>query len=169
MGDLSREELLDKIEKDARNYERKYHGCSRCTVRSLVENLDLGDGSVVKASEPLAAGIAMRGETCGALLGGLLVLGLSTAGEEMIEIDPEDETTLVPLATGYNLCRKVEEKIGSTLCHEIQEMKVGRSFNMTDPEEYEEFKKAGGYEVCPKIVGKIARMTAELILDKQER
>lgn len=162
---MSKEKRLDKIEKDANKYEKEYHGCGRCVVRSIIENLDIGSYSLVKAAGPLAGGIAMRGQTCGALLGGLLLLGLETSSDKMIEIKPDDKSTLISLASGFNLCRKVEKEMGSTICNDIQEARLGRSFNIADPEEYKKFKEAGGYEECPKVVGEIAKMTAEMILE----
>ncbi|MBW1703390.1 MAG: C_GCAxxG_C_C family protein, partial [Deltaproteobacteria bacterium] len=78
----SRDELLDKIEKAAHDYERDFHGCSRCVLKPLQDHLNLGDDASLKASTTLAAGVAMRGETCGALLGGLLAVGIVTASEE---------------------------------------------------------------------------------------
>ena len=60
----SRTELLDKIEKAAHDYERDFHGCSRCVLKPLQDHLGLGDDSSLKASTTLAAGVAMRGETC---------------------------------------------------------------------------------------------------------
>jgi len=79
----SREELLNKIEETAHNYEKEFHGCSRCVFKALQDHLDLGDGPTLKASTPLAAGVAMRGETCGALLGGMLAVGIVTAEEDL--------------------------------------------------------------------------------------
>ena len=78
-----KEELLDRIEETARNYERDYHGCSRCVLLSLQKHLNLGNDLTFQASTPLAGGVAMRGETCGALLGGLLAVGLVTASKEI--------------------------------------------------------------------------------------
>jgi len=57
-----RDELLKKIEKEAHDYERDFHGCSRCVLKPLQDNLNLGDEASLKASTPLAAGVAMRGD-----------------------------------------------------------------------------------------------------------
>jgi len=81
--ELPKKELLEKIEQAAHNYERDYHGCSRCVLRSLQEHLNLGDDFTLQASTPLAVGIAFQGKTCGALLGGLLAIGLATASQDM--------------------------------------------------------------------------------------
>ena len=162
---LSKEELLDKIEQTAHDYERDYHGCSRCTLRALQEHLNLGDGSTFLASTPLAGGIAFQGDTCGALLGGLLAVGLATASPNI-----EDEAALMStMASGYFYLRRFIREIGSSRCRDIQTVRLGRSFNMLDPEEYERSKEAGAYRECPKVVGKAARIAANFILELRER
>jgi len=161
----SRDELLDKIEKAAHDYERDFHGCSRCVLKPLQDHLNLGDDASLKASTTLAAGVAMRGETCGALLGGLLAVGIVTASEEFKDTDALTNS----LAAGFRLARIVEKEFGTTNCTKIQTDKLGRFYSLADPEQYEEFIEAGGYRECPKVVGKIARMTAEFILDYRDR
>jgi len=161
----SRDELLDKIEKAAHDYERDFHGCSRCVLKPLQDHLNLGDDASLKASTTLAAGVAMRGETCGALLGGLLAVGIVTASEEFKDVNALTNS----LASGFRLARIVEKEFGTTNCTKIQTDKLGRFYSLADPEQYEEFIEAGGYRECPKVVGKIARMTAEFILDYRDR
>ena len=162
---LSREELLNQVEETAHNYEKEFHGCSRCVLKSLQDHFDLGDVATFKASTPLAAGVAMRGETCGALLGGLLAVGMVTAKEEI-----EDEDALNnSMASGFRLARKFEKEFGTTTCVKIQTDRLGKFFNFADPKQYDAFKEAGGYVECPKVVAKAARITAEFILDYQEK
>ena len=157
----SREELLNKVEETAHDYEKEFHGCSRCVFKALQDHLDLGDGPSLKASTPLAAGVAMRGETCGALIGGLLAVGIVTAKEDL-----KDSNALnTSLAAGFRLARKVEKEFGTTNCTKIQTDRLGRFYSLADPEQYKAFIEAGGYVECPKVVGKIARMASEFILD----
>ncbi|MBW1714812.1 MAG: C_GCAxxG_C_C family protein [Deltaproteobacteria bacterium] len=157
----SREELLNKVEETAHGYEKEFHGCSRCVFKALQDYLDLGDGICLKASTPLAAGVAMRGETCGALIGGLLAVGIVTAQEDLKDSNVLNNS----LAAGFRLARKVEKEFGTTNCTKIQTERLGRFYSLADPEQYKAFIEAGGYVECPKVVGKIARMTAEFILD----
>jgi C_GCAxxG_C_C family probable redox protein len=161
----SKEELLDRIEKEAHDYERDFHGCSRCVFKPLQDNLDLGDESSLKASTPLAAGVAMRGETCGAFLGGLLALGIATASEDLKDVNALTNS----LAAGFRLARNVEKEFGTTNCTKIQTDKLGRFYSLADPEQYKAFIEAGGYKECPKVVAKIARMTANFILDYRDK
>jgi len=165
LEEISREELLDKIEEAAHNYEREFHGCSRCVFKALQDHFDIGDGPSVKASTPLAAGVAMRGETCGALIGGLLAVGMVTADEDLRDVDALNNS----LAAGFRLARRVEKEFGTTSCTKIQTDKLGRYFSLADPEQYRAFIEAGGYVECPKVVGRIARITAEFILDYLEK
>ena len=161
----SREELLNQVEEAAHNYEKEFHGCSRCVLKGLQDHFDLGDGATFKASTPLAAGVAMRGETCGALLGGLLAVGMVTATEEIEDADALNNS----LASGFRLARKFEKEFGTTTCVKIQTDRLGKFYNFADPEQYDAFIEAGGYVECPKVVAKTARITAEFILDYQEK
>jgi C_GCAxxG_C_C family probable redox protein len=163
--ETSREELLDKIEETAHHYEKEFHGCSRCVFKALQNHLNLGDGPSLKASTPLAAGVAMRGETCGALIGGLLAVGIVTAHEDLKDSDALNNS----LAAGFRLARKVEKEFGTTSCTKIQTDVLGKFYSLADPEQYKAFIEAGGYVECPKVVGKIARITAEFILDYLEK
>jgi len=162
---VSKEELLNKIEKSAHDYEREFHGCSRCVFKALQEHLDLGDADTLKASTPLAAGVAMRGETCGALLGGLMAVGILTAKEDLKDVD----ALTTALGAGFRLARRVEKEFGTTNCTKIQTDRVGRFYSLADPDQYKAFISAGGYTECSKVVGRIARITAEFILDYLEK
>jgi len=158
---LSKEELLREVEQAAQTYASKYHGCSRCVLLSLQEKLKLGDDLTFQASTPLAGGIAMMGGACGALTGGLLALGLVVSSKRL-----EDEAAFRrSLKTGFELCKRFEKEFGSTLCRDLLKARLGRFFNLADPREAEEAKKAGLYEECPKIVGKAARLAAEFLLE----
>lgn len=159
--EFSREELLNKIEETAHNYEKEFHGCSRCVFKALQVHFGLGDGSALKASTPLAAGVAMRGETCGALLGGLLAVGIVTAKADLKDSNALNNS----LAAAFRLARRVEKEFGTTSCARIQTDKLGKFYSLADPEQYKAFIEAGGYVECPKVVGIIARMAAEAILD----
>ena len=160
----SKEESLALIEEVAHSYEKSYHGCSRSALKALQDHLNLGDGLIFKASTPLAAGIAMKGETWGALLAGLLAVGMATASEKM----EDEEAFNQSMIAGFRLVRRFEKEFGSITCGELQKTRLGRPFNMADPDDYQEFIKAGGYTECPKLVGKAARLIAEFIWDLKE-
>ena len=121
----------------------------------------MGSNEVFKAGSALAAGVAKRGETCGALLGGLIALGIVTAKEDFGDAGALANS----MGLGFRLARLIEKELGSTNCAEIQKSKLGKSYNFADPNQYKEFVADGGYVECPKVVGKVARITGNFIFD----
>jgi len=165
MEDERKEALLNNVEKEAEENEKKYRGCSRSCLLALQRHFSIGDSNTIKASTPLAAGIAFKGETCGALLAGIMALGLITATDDL-----EDQTALAStLGAGYKLYNRFVKEMGTSNCFEIQRKNLGRSYNLADPKEYEEFQREGGYNVCSKVVGQAARLTAQMILELREK
>jgi len=95
----------------------------------------------------------------------LLAVGAATASDEL----DDAETLTNSLAAGFRFVRRVEKELGSTICTKIQTDRLGKFYSIADPEQYQAFIDAGGYVECPKVVGKIARMAAEFILDYKEK
>ena len=156
----SHDELLDRIEERARYYEKEYHGCSQCTLLALQEHLELGDGGAFKAATPLIGGIALAGDVCGAVIGGLMAIGL-IYGRERIEDTGKIMETLRPASL---FCSRFEKEFGNILCRELHQRMFGRWYDMRKDEDYAEYRRIGGYEKCANLAGKAARMAGELIL-----
>ena len=69
------------------------------------------------------------------------------------------------------LAKKVREKFveefGSVICNEVQKKKLGRSYDLWDPEDNKAFNKAGAHEdKCPDVTGKAARFAARILLEE---
>jgi len=129
----------------------------------LQEKLNVGSKEVFKAGSALAAGVAKRGETCGALTGAILAIG-TLVGRERLEDKEQLQISMEVADRIYVLFR---EKVGHTLCSEIHKIRYGRAFRLYVPEESEAFHHMGGHsrEGCPEVCGIAARIAAEVILD----
>jgi C_GCAxxG_C_C family probable redox protein len=161
----SREELLAAIEQEALELEKTYHGCSRCVLIPIQKHLGLANGEVARASAPLAGGIALSGNTCGALLGGMLAVGLCVADENL----ENGQAFLDTMGASFRLMRRFQKEFGATTCRELQIDRLGAYYNMASPDEYKEFVKAGGYDVCSTLVGKASRLAAEFLLEMSDK
>lgn len=100
------------------------------------------------------------GETSGALIGGVMVIGLVLGREELENIQAYRDT----MEASYKLYYRFKEELESTICFEIQKSLLGRSFDFKIDEEAEGWYKAGGLEKCPMVCAIAARIAADIIL-----
>jgi C_GCAxxG_C_C family probable redox protein len=160
----SREKLLDRVAWAAYYNDRVYEGCSRSVLQALQIHLHLGDGEALRASTALAGGVARMGESCGALTGGIMAIGLVLGRGELEDIRAYRDT----MEASYEMFNRFKEEIGGTMCSEIQKKLFGRSFDFKKTEEAEEWYKAGGLERCPMVCAIAARIAADIILTQKE-
>ena len=123
----------------------------------------MGSKEVFKAGSALAAGVAKRGETCGALTGAIMAIG-TLVGRERLE---DKEQLQISLEVADQIYVLFKERVGHTLCSEIHKIRYGRTFRLYIPEESEAFHNMGGHsrKGCPEVCGIAARIAAEVILD----
>ena len=92
---------IDKAAQLAHEYELKYFGCSQTTLAGLIEAFGIGGQDLLRASTCLAGGMARRGHVCGALSGGLMMIGFLT-GRDDLEMFPQYQGEWT---TGINFTR----------------------------------------------------------------
>src|SRR3970040_3032669 len=73
--EASKEEVLKKISDDAHQILLRSGNCAQTSFLVLKEQFNIDDGMIVKALTPFP-GVGLRGETCGAVIGSLMALGL---------------------------------------------------------------------------------------------
>ncbi len=155
--------LLDqKVDK----YMQISFNCAQSSFLALKDQFALEENGIVKALTPLA-GIAERGETCGAVIGPLMAFGLIYGRDENRLGDWEIyRNSLVPSG---EFCRLFEKEYGSTMCSTIQNKQFGRCYELTNPEELQQFQKNGATEKCSEVVKKAVRIAARIILEKEKQ
>ena len=156
---------MQLLDQKVDHYMQLSHHCAQSSFLALKEQFGLEGDQIVKALTPLT-GIAERGETCGAVTGPLMVFGLvyGRGPNRLSDWDTYRES-LVPSG---EFCTLFEKEFGSTMCHDIQNVKFGKCFRLTNPEELQEFQKAGATEHCSAVVRKAVRIAANIILDDSE-
>ena len=163
-------ELLDRVEQDGTACEKEMHACARCALLAVARNLKLADDECIdaalRAAMPLSGGIAGTRNQGGALVGGIMAIGLA-----MVKGSPREaavEERKASMKAAKQLYRWFEKEIGHVRCYDIRDAGLGRSFDTSDPGEMQNFVAAGGYELCGGVVGKTARRAAEMILEAQQ-
>jgi C_GCAxxG_C_C family probable redox protein len=128
----STEKILDRIAKAAYDNDRAYEGCTRCVLAALQEHLhllhdDKAYRAVLKASTALAAGVARRGETCGALTGAIMAVGL-VAGAGRLD---DAEGYVKAMKAAAEVFDRFKNDYGTVKCFEIQEKLFWRHYDFS--------------------------------------
>lgn len=161
---MPRDLVMKMLDQKVDQYMQLSHHCAQSSFIALKEQFGLDGEQIIKALTPMP-GIAERGETCGAVTGPLMAMGL-IYGRDIKQLDNWDayQESLIP--TGH-FCEQFEKKFGTTLCSEVQEVKFGRCFRLTDPGELQDFQNAGATEHCSEVVKTAVHMAAEIILEDE--
>jgi C_GCAxxG_C_C family probable redox protein len=153
-----------RIERAVVSNMKKYKGCCRCVVDALQKNLGLDDSYVIKAAIPLGAGVARSGETCGALIGGLMIIGMVYGPDQLDEWTSPAYTKT--MEESLKLYDRFRNKFGTTTCYNLQNVVFSRSFNLKTIDERKQLFEANNNAGFPVIKAAV-RMTARQILNDQ--
>lgn len=161
---MPRDLVMKMLDQKVDQYMLLSHHCAQSSFLALKEQFGLEGDQIIKALTPMP-GIAERGETCGAVTGPLMAMGL-IYGRDIHHLDNWEayQSSLIP--TG-RFCEQFEKEFGTTLCSKVQEVKFGRCFRLTDPGELQEFQNAGATEHCSEVVKSAVHMAAVIILEDE--
>ena len=154
---------IEKAADLAYQYEMKYFGCSQTVLYALMETFGVGSQNILRAATTFSGGVARRGNVCGSLSGGLIMIGLLTGRDDLEMLDQYQRG----MNFADRLCKKFEEVYGSVVCKDIQKIKFGRSFNLLKAEEREALHEAmkSNPDGCQAVVRDAARWTAEIVTE----
>jgi len=169
---MTNEERIQRVKRKA--LENDFHsGCSQAVLGALQEEFRIGNKESFKAATVLSGGVARQGETCGAIIGALLALGL-VIGRERMEDEEAYKAMMEPsIEVRTRFKEELKKQFGfegdleNTLCCHIQEKIYGKSFYLANEEERQAFLAAGGHSEtgCPKTCGIAAQVAAEKLLE----
>ncbi|MFW6016124.1 MAG: C-GCAxxG-C-C family protein [bacterium] len=154
--------VLEEVEKSA--YEnlmsKRTLACSQAVNLAIQEKLFDGevDELIIKALAPFAGG-SRENSLCGALVGGIMALGIKY-GVEMDQM-----SSLKSLKDSYQpaikFYKEFDKENKSRFCFDI----IG--YNLNIEEERDEWLEQNGWELCAKRCGQAARSAAKIILEDQ--
>jgi C_GCAxxG_C_C family probable redox protein len=164
----SKEEILETAFTAAKQYEMKSGGCPQCALAGIFDALAIENDDIFKAATGLADGIGLTGSGhCGAISGGVLAISY------LFGRDKKDFGDIMKLVEANLLAKKLVERFmeqyGTCRCADLQTSFFGRFFNLLDPNDLQAALEAGMLERCSTLVGEVARMTTEIILEARDK
>lgn len=133
--------------------------CSQAILAAFAADLGMDRTTALKLASGFGGGMAATGQTCGAVTGAIMVIGLAKGN-----ITVEDETSKNrTYAAVTKFIRRFEKIHGSVNCTEL----LGH--DLRDPDAYKRAKESGLFKtLCPQFVKSAARLLRE-VLPKDNR
>ena len=158
----NKQQILDRVQQRAEEYNFLARNCARGTALAVMEEFGLGNMEIIKALSPFP-GFGGTGWMCGGVTGGLIALGLYFGSEDVQDYDAVGATIMA----ARKFMPRFEEKVGAVVCPTIHEDVVfGRYMDpAASPENMQAFAEAQGFEKCGLLPGIGARLAAEIIIE----
>ena len=157
----SKEAVYKQLDELVDTYLPVFGTCSQTSFYALNKTFNLKADIIVKALASFP-GIAMRGETCGAVSGSLMGIAL------IYESDKYDEKGAKKLSQGPSetFCSEFENKYSSTRCRDVINHNMGKEYVITKAEDYNVPIREGAFKHCSGVIKNAVHHAADIILEK---
>ena len=161
----NKQQILDRIQQRAEEYNLIARNCARSTALAVLEEFGLGNMEVIKALSPFP-GFGGTGWMCGGVTGGLIALGLYFGSEDLQGYEAVGRA----IQAAREFMPRFEQQAGALTCPKLHEDVVfGRYMDpAANPENMETFAQEKGFEKCGIFPGTGARIAAEIIIDSMK-
>lgn len=161
----NKEEILDRVQRRAEEYNFIFKNCAQGTALAVMEEFGLGDMEIIKALTPFP-GVGGTGEICGGITGSLIAFGLYFGSDDRLDYQAMNETIM----TSQKFMAFFEGEIGHIYCADIIETVIlGHRLNPGESEEaMVAFTQEKGFEKCGLPPGIGSRLAAEFIIDSMK-
>ena len=152
--------FLEEWRTKAFDMEMQNHGCSQVVVQTFLDLFEEDNVPLFMAASPFAAGMSLTGHNCGALVGGLMILG-TVFGRKNIRDGTEG------IVAGIRPCRKLvkffQGRHQTVNCREIT------GVDLSDPKASEDYFEDGGLEKCSNIIADVVVYVADLLYEENQK
>jgi C_GCAxxG_C_C family probable redox protein len=160
-----KEQILDRVQLRAEEYNFILKNCAQSTALALMEEFGLGNMEIIKALTPFPS-IGGTGEICGGITGSLINFGLYFGSDDRLDYGAMNNTIMI----AQKFMASFKSKIGHTHCSDIIEtVTIGYRLNPGESESaMATFAKEKGFEKCGLPPGVGVRLAAEIIIDSMK-
>lgn len=157
---MDKGKLGEEAYRKAFEYELQFGCCPQCVLTTIKETVGHVTDDTIKASHGLSGGGGLMGQgACGALTGGLLALSCKRGRDR----DKFDKGRFIGnFQAGRKLVEKFQQEFGGITCEELQKQFTGRTYDMWDAEQYQQFDRDRKYQ-CANATGMVTRWVVEMM------
>ena len=128
--------------------------CSQAVLSVFADDFGLDRDLALRISQGFGAGIAYRGDMCGALAGAIMVIGLRYGRIRADDTAAKEKT----YAVVNEFLREFETSHGSVTCTRLL------GYNLSDPQQVAEVKKSKVVMArCPALVRDAVRLVEKVV------
>ena len=146
--------MEDKVKSAVDTYRNTEFNCAQSVLSEFAPRLGMDVETAMKVSCGLGSGMGRTGNMCGALSGGMLVLGLRYGMTDPDSAEDKERT--------YEKVAELHDKIkalhGFSNCTDLMGVDIGTQEGLQEAKDKDLSNK-----VCAKIVGDVARILEELL------
>jgi len=153
-------QFVADLKKRTFDTEMKCHGCAQVIVQTFLDIFGEDNRLVSMASSPFAAGLALTGNNCGALVGGLMSLGLVYGRRDVNEGMPGILAGIRPMR---KLVKYFDETYQDLNCRDIT------GTDLADPEKAAAYFESGGLEKCATMMADVAGFVGDIIWEDRDK
>jgi C_GCAxxG_C_C family probable redox protein len=144
---------MDRAEQALARFREGFN-CAQALVSTYSEDFGVDRLAALRIAGPFGGGIAHKGETCGAVTGALMVLGLRYGNEAAGDERSRDEA----YSQAGEFLRRFESRNRTVICRELLDCDIGTPEGMKLARETKLF-----YKVCPKYVRDAVEIIEEML------
>lgn len=158
----NREQILDRVQSRAEEYNFLLKNCAQGTALALMEEFGQGNMEILQALA-LFPGVGSTGDLCGGITGSVINFGLFFGRYGK----PGPEGMKKAMSAAQNFIADFEDKIGFKHCADIiEKVTVGQRLNPgRSDEEMATFAAEKGFEKCSLVPGTAVRLAAGYMID----
>jgi C_GCAxxG_C_C family probable redox protein len=153
-------EFVEAVRKRAYDYDFKCHGCSQAVVQTFMDVFEEENTLLFMAASPFAAGMSLTGNNCGALIGGLMILGVVFGRRSMAD---GMEGIIDGIRPARRLVKHFQKRYSNLNCLEITQT------DLADPVKADAYFAGGGLDKCAGVTGEVAAFVADLLYDEMTK
>ena len=167
--------IMERLDRLVSKHFEQSVNCAQSPFAALHQEFGLeGDINILIKAATFMPGLVSRKETCGAVIGCLMALGLVYGSDHMQapKLGTKEMDKLFEFKRrAWTFCEKFKQEFGSTSCGDIRPKIMGPeyyNYDGLDPKWRQKFLSDGGATKCRVPPVTAAKIAAELILKGRE-